>query len=60
MLPKMAEVEVAASSLSADLAANLFDGVRSGFGTLLTDIATGAETAGEAWEKFGLGEQSNY
>ena len=52
---KMAEVEVAASSLSADLAANLFDGVRSGFGTLLTDIATGAETAGEAWEKFGLG-----
>ena len=52
---KMAEVEVAASSLSADLAGNLFDGVRSGFGTLLTDIATGAETAGDAWEKFGLG-----
>ena len=52
---KMAEVEVAASSLSADLASTMFDGVRSGFGTLLTDIATGAETAGGAWEKFGLG-----
>ena len=52
---KMAEVEVAASSLSADLASNLFDGVRSGFGKLLTDIATGAETAGDAWENFGLG-----
>jgi hypothetical protein len=33
----------------------MFDGVRSGFSTLLTDIATGAETAGDAWEKFGLG-----
>ena len=52
---KMAEVEVAASSLSADLASTMFDSARSGFGTLLTDIATGAETAGDAWENFGLG-----
>lgn len=52
---KMAEIEVSASSLSAELATNMFDGVRSGFSTLLTDIATGAETAGDAWEKFGLG-----
>ena len=52
---KMAEVEVAASSLSADLASTMFDSVRSGFGNLLKDISTGAESAGDAWKKFGLG-----
>ena len=52
---KMAEIEVSAANLGADLVELGFDGVRTGFKQLLEDIGSGAKSTGDAWRDFGLG-----
>jgi hypothetical protein len=52
---KMAELDVSAKNLGADLVGLGIDGVRSGFKQLLNDIGSGAKSAGDAWRDFGLG-----
>ena len=52
---KMAEINVEAENLSADLVDIGIDNARSGLKQMFDDIGSGAKSAKEAWNDFGLG-----
>ena len=51
---KMAELNVGIEDLNADLISITIDNLRTGLKDLFMDIGTGAKSASEAWEAFGL------
>jgi len=55
MRTKIAEMDVAAKNLGADLVDIGLDQTRSGMKQLFKDIGSGAKSAKEAWSDFGLG-----
>ena len=52
---KMAEINVEAENLGADLVDIGIDNARSGLKQMFDDIGSGAKSAKEAWSDFGLG-----
>ena len=52
---KMAELNVGAENLGADLVDIGIDNARSGLKQLFKDIGSGSKSASEAWSDFGLG-----
>ena len=52
---KMAEINVEAENLGADLVDIGIDNARSGLKQMFDDIGSGAKSAKEAWNDFGLG-----
>ena len=56
---RLAEAQVNAANLGADLVNIGFDEAKSGLKQLFKDIGSGAKSASEAWESFGLSVASS-